>query len=749
MRAIGLAALILVAACSPAKPDGPPPQPSILVPPDDATLAAREKHENQGGMWMPEQVLPQAEELRALGLQIDPDQLADPMAHPLGAVIWLGGCTASFVSAEGLIITNHHCATGALQFNSTPEQNLLNDGYLAKTRADEKSAGPAQRVYVTQAFKDVTGEVRAGLEAEADAKKRYELVEKRQKEIVAGCEKGRGDVRCNVVSYFGGEKFVLVELLELRDVRLVYAPHESIGNYGGEIDNWRWPRHSGDYSFFRAYVGPDGKPADFDAKNVPYKPRDHLKIAKKGLDEHDLVFVAGYPAQTTRLKTSREVEEAVSWSYPRRQKLCEEYIALLEKLGKDDKDLAIKGRSLLRSLNNVLTNIKGQLDGLVKGGLEKQKAEMEKELLAWLDQHPEHAAAKEAVTRMAAEYDKHAARRDEEAATNEMVGMSTLLGAADIIVHMALERPKADADRHPDFQERNWKRLDQRQQQLQQSYARKLDLEKLKLSAVRAARLPKEQRPKLLEMILGKAEPTPEAIDKAFAALYETTKLEAVEERVRLIHEATIEQLKASQDPFIRLALQLRPVLQQFEDENHAYEGATLLDRPKYIAAMRAKRGGVLAPDANQTLRITWGTVRGYRPTPDAEVYYPFTKLSEMVAKNTGEDPFDAPVALLAAAKTGPFEPYVHPKMKEVPIDFLTDCDITGGNSGSPTLNARGELVGLAFDGNYEAMASDWIFMPPITRSIHTDIRYVLWIMDRVDKADHLLKEMGLTPAIP
>jgi hypothetical protein len=747
MRAACLLALGLV-ACSPAAPNGTvAPQPTTA--PVDPALEARKKHESPGGMWMPRQLLDQAEQLKRLGLEIDPQSLADPMSFPLGAVVWLGGCSASFVSPDGLIITNHHCATGALQFNSTPEQNLLNDGYLAKTRADEKSNGPAARVYVTQAFRDVTGEMRAGIEGETDPKKRYDLMEQRQKAIVASCEKDRPHVRCNVVSYFGAAEYTLIELLELRDVRLVYAPHESVGNYGGEIDNWRWPRHSGDYSFFRAYVGPDGKPADFDAKNVPYEPRHHLKIAQKPLEAHDLVFVAGYPAQTTRLKTSREVTEAVQWYYPRRLKMCEEYIALLERLGKEDPNLAIKGRSLLRGLANVQTNIKGQLDGLVKGGLEKQKAQLEADLLAWLKEHPEHADARAAVAELAAEYEKHSARRDEEAATSEIVAMSAMIAAADLVVHMALERPKPDAERHPDFQERNWKRHEQRQQQVQQSYARRLDHEKLKLALLRAASLPADKRPKVLELLLGKNEPTPEAIDQALGAMYDKTKLEDPNERVRLLREAKIQELEKSADPFIRLAVKMRPILQGYEDLGRAYEGATVLHRPKYVAALRAKLGGVLAPDANQTLRVTWGTVRGYRPKPDADVYYPFTKLSEMVKKHTGTDPFDVPPALLDKAKKGPFGPYVHRAAGEVPVDFLTDCDITGGNSGSATLNARGELVGLAFDGNYEAMASDWIFLPEITRAIHVDIRYVLWVMDAVDGADHLLEEMGVAPAIP
>jgi len=715
----------------------------------DPFLAARQAFENPGGMWTPEQVADQGATLRELGLAMAPSVFRDPTAHPLGAVVFLGGCSASFVSPDGLIITNHHCATGALQYNSKAGANLMQDGFLAATRKDEKSNGPAARVYVTRSFVDVTARVREGIEQVADDRKRYELIQQRSKELVAGCEQGRPELRCNVVSYYGGEQYILIEQLEIRDVRLVYAPAEAIGSYGGETDNWRWPRHSGDFAFFRAYVGPDLKPADYDEKNVPYRPRHHLAIATEPLKPHDLVFVVGYPARTTRLRTAQEVAEAVDWSYPRRLELCQDYMALLDRLGKQDEQLAIKGRRLRKGLSNAAINTKGMLDGLVRGGLKDQKAALEKQLVAWAAAQADHPGVDQAIGNLAKHYAKYRGQRDADAATQEAVWMSTLLGAADIIVHMAEQRVLPDAKRHPDFQRRNHKRIEQQQQYVQRRYARELDQAKLALALERAARLPAAKQPALLELVVGQSKPTKAAIDKAVKALYEQTKLEDVDERIRLFREATSGDLQKSADPFIQLALKLRPVLQAVEDRADGYKGATILDRPKYITALRAKRGGVLAPDANATLRITYGTVRGYRPQPDAPLHAPFTTLSEMVSKHTGQVPFNAPKNLLEAAKSGPFEPYVHAGIREVPVDFLTDLDITGGNSGSPTLDAQGKLVGLAFDGNYESIASDWLFMPDVTRSIHVDIRYALWIMDRVDGADHLLAEMGIEPKLP
>ncbi len=757
MKAVTSGALLVVlmaVGCGPSRMGREPDDGSSIpiagsADKPDPTLAGRQAFENPGGMWTPGQVADQAATLRKLGVAMDPEAFRDPTAHPLGAVVFLGGCSASFVSSDGLIITNHHCAAGALLYNSQGGDNFLRDGFLAAARKDEKWNGPAARVYVTQAFTDVTTKVRDGIEKVADDLQRHELIQQHNKRLVADCEEGRPELRCSVVSYYGGEQYVLIEQLEIRDLRLVYAPAESIGSFGGETDNWRWPRHAGDFAFFRAYVGPDLQPADYDEKNVPYRPKHHLEIASEPLKASDLVFVVGYPARTTRLRTAQEVGEAVDWSYPRRLRLCRDYITLLDQLGAKDEQLGIKGRRLRKGLSNAAINTKGMLDGLVQGGLKDQKVALETKLKQWAASQEQHRGAGAAIANLAKHYAKYRGQRDQDAATQEAVWMSSLLRAADVIVHMAEQRPQPDADRHPNFQKRNHQRMEQRERHVHRSYARELDQAKLVLALQRAARLPKGKRPALLRLVLGDKRPTAAAISKAVALLYDTTKLGNVDERIALLRMASTDQLTKSTDPFIQLALKLRPALQQIEDRADAYQGAMVIDRPKTIAALRAHQGGVLAPDANATLRITYGTVRGYRPTPEAALHAPFTKLSGMVKKHTGRPPFNAPAALIQAAKQGPFDPYRDSAVGEVPVDFLTDLDITGGNSGSPTLNAAGKLVGLAFDGNYESIASDWLFMPSVTRSIHVDIRYVLWVMDRVDGADHLLREMGLEPKLP
>jgi hypothetical protein len=723
------------------------PPPAVVSPPPYQPLVPR--FENPGGMWMPNQMAAHGAKLKELGLAVDPAALADPTSGVLSAVVSLGGCSASFVSPEGLVATNHHCATGALQHNSTPAQNLLVNGWLAKTRAEEKNNGPQARVYVTRAVTDVTTKVMDGVAKLADDRQRYKTIEKRQKEIVAACEKGRAGTRCNVASFYEGAQHFLVEQLEIRDVRLVWAPPAGVGNYGGEIDNWRWPRHTGDVSLFRAYVGKDGQPADYSPDNVPYKPPHYLRIAKEPLRENDLVFVAGYPGRTSSLKTRAEVAEAISWGYPRRQKLFEDYLARLAETTKDDKEAQIRATSYVRRFGNALTNTKGQLEGLVKGGLAQDKERQEKELRAFIETDKDRKAKYGSVLDdIGKEIDKNAAHREADAELRDELHLPKLMWAAATVVRMAEERAKPDAERDPEFQQRNWARHEQALDALATSYHRKVDEALLGLALERGARMPEKERSAAIAKIVPGKDLSSDAIRKAVARLYDGTTLGDGKARLELFRKATTAELRKSKDPLIALALELRPLVRDAEERQERLSGRMAILKPKYIEAMRAYRKDPFAPDANGTLRITYGTVRGYKPTPDAAQYRPFTSLSEVIAKDKGAPPFDVPARLRAAQAAHKLGPYVDETLGDVPVDFLADLHITGGNSGSATLNAKGELVGLVFDGNYEAMASDWVFVPSLTRSIHVDIRYVLWLLDAVDGGDALLEEMGVEPKI-
>lgn len=720
----------------------------------DPGLGFRMHYQDPGGMWMPSQMtLPQhTENFQKMGVKLDAKTLADPLSAPLAAVVWLGGCTASFVSPEGLIVTNHHCAQGALQLNSDKDHDYIQDGFLAKTKADEKTAGPAQRVMVAQAFRDVTHEMRDGIDAIKDPVARHDETDKRMKQLVTACEKDRPGIRCNVSGFFGGGLYQLIEMLEIKDVRLVYVPARSVGDYGGEIDNWEWPRHTGDWSFFRAYVGKDGKPADFSPDNVPFQPKHWLKVTTAGLKPADFVMVTGYPGQTDRLATASDVHHDLEWFYPYLIAYLDERYKLAESFINDpDKERSQKATVAKQGVQNGLEKFQGVLQGFQKNpDLVAQKDSLDKRTKQWAST-PDHAEYKAAIdkleTILAEEH--RTARVDFDRGV--AFGGSRLLGTSLSLTRWAEERAKPDPDRKPGFQERDMSRARAGQKQFAKQYDRTLDRASFRLALVRALQLPEADRPWLATLLdTGKKKIDEKLIDATLDGWYKAPLIEDEKLRLELLEKGTAKELKASKDPFVRAAQRIWPVYKAEEKKTDARSGELMLVRPLYVDAMKQALGGALAPDANSTLRITYGTIKSLKPESKDVADWPFTIASQILAKDTGKDPFNSPTKLLEAIKAKKFGPYGDPTLGgELSIDFESDLDITGGNSGSPTLNDKGELVGLAFDGNKEGLASDVVFNGATTRTISVDARYMIWTMDLLDGAKHLIKEMGLQPKFP
>ena len=445
------------------------------------------------GMWMPQQIPALSGRLKAMGFEGDPEGFADLTGQPMGAIVSLMGCSASFVSADGLIVTNHHCVQDALQYNSTPERNLLENGFMARTREDELSNGPGARVSVTMRVTEVTDDLNRRLSPNLTDRKRFDVVELWTKERTAACEKDGS--RCRVASFFGGLRWFEIKQLELRDVRLVYAPAKGIGNFGGETDNWRWPRHTGDFSFYRAYVGPDGKPAPYAKDNVPYRPKHWLKVSPKGAGPGDLVFVVGFPGVTQRHRTYSEIAESTDWQLPRSIRRSTEQLAILDELARSSPELAIKVERRIRALNNGLTKNRGVLDGLVAGGVLEKKKEQERDLSAWIAANPERRMVLgDVLPALKAMDDEAATTRERDAIFNGFRsgrGEGSILGVADTVVEFARNRPKKDIDREPEYQQRNWARtrdgLDRMQRTLDPSVDRALLRYQLHEAALLAA----------------------------------------------------------------------------------------------------------------------------------------------------------------------------------------------------------------------------------------------------------------------
>lgn len=712
----------------------------------DPHLAARQAFVNPGGMWMPTQMtLPiHQEQLRALGTTFSGDSLAYPAGPPLAAVVQLNGCTGSFVSPEGLIITNHHCVQDALQASSSPDHDYIERGYLARTRAEEKPVGAAARVLLTTKMTDVTATITRELAAIGEPRARKQEIERRKKSQVADCERDRPEIRCEVASFFRGAEFWLIEQVAIRDVRLVYAPPRSIGNYGDEIDNWAWPRHTGDFALYRAYVDTDGIPADPSPQNIPYAPPHWFRIATAPLAEHDVVMVAGYPGGTQRITTYSEVQFDVDWTYPTQIQSLRASYAALEKLGTAGGSTAMKAGVLKSYVQNDLENTEGMLAGLKRGDTLATKKAADASVRAWAAGPGREDLARK-LDELEAFLAGERAHAAADAALEEVLHSSMLASVAHQIVRMAEERQKPDGERQVGFQDRDVPDLLDEQGEFAAELDAAIDRALLRLALVRALELPESDRP-WLRAVLGakRGAPLTEAmIDARLSVLYKGTRLSDEATRVGLFKDASPAKLRASKDPFVKFALALRPATRALDERSERDAGDRALLAPAYATAMRGVLGGALAPDANSTLRVTYGTVKRRGDVP------PFTVASEILAKDTGSYPFDAPASLLTAVRAKQWGPYADPALGELPVNFLSDVDTTGGNSGSPTLNGRGELVGLLFDGTIESVSSDVVFDPAITRSIHLDIRYALWVMDLLDGADHLLTEMGVTPSLP
>jgi len=711
------------------------------------------------GMWMPQQIPELAPRLRAMGFAGDPKAFADLTGFPMGAIVSLGGCSASFVSPEGLIVTNHHCVQGALQYNSKPDRNLMVDGYLAKTRADELWVGPGSRVMVTVSVKDVTDEITGKIDPTTSDRKRYDLVERRVKERTAACEKD--GLRCTVSSFFEGRKWFELAQMEIPDVRLVYAPAAGIGNFGGETDNWQWPRHTGDFGFYRAYVSPAGKAVPYAKENVPFRPKQFLRVSTKGANPGELVFVAGYPGRTFRLNTYAQVKETVDFTLPRVVKRYAEQIALLEKLSKEDRETALRVSTRLRGLNNTLTKDKGVLEGMTKGGLLARKEANEKALALWIDADPARKAAYgDVLPALNALVAEKARTRERDALLVELSGGMgrvpySVLGSAQALYLFSVEKAKPDAERDAAYQQRNWTRVREAQERAQRNLDPKADRALMAYTLADVAKLPAGQRIEAVDKAVGL---TPGMSDadaaKAIASFLDRflagTKLYDGGFRLGCLDKSTAD-LVATNDTALVLAAALYPLAEQNRERAKERTGATYRLGPLYAGALLLKSGGLVAPDANSTLRVTYGQVKPVEPR-DGLLYLAQTTLAGVVEKATGTGEFDAPKAELEqirALRAGKKTPYLDPKLNDVPVDFLSTVDTTGGNSGSATLNAAGELVGLLFDGTYDTVASDYLFDEEKTRSIHVDSRYMLWVMTNVDGATSLLGEMGLQGSDP
>jgi len=685
------------------------------------------------GQWQPHQLPQLSSELKRIGITMPAAKLADLSKHPMSAMVSLGGCSASFVSPDGLVVTNHHCAYGAIQRNSTPEQNYIVNGFLAKTRAEELPGGPSTLIYVTEKVENVTKRVLDGLSPTLSGSERHALVAARVKALIAECETDKS-TRCSVPAFHRGLEYYRIKQLMIRDVRLVHAPSDRIGNFGGDIDNYEWPRQTGDYSFLRAYVGKDGRPADPSPDNVPYRSKDFLVVSAEGLKNGDPILLAGYPGRTSRYKLPSEIRFARDVDFPTKAATITADLATIAAATQGNPAWDVRYASVAKSLNNVLKKTQGLMDGFARKDIAAIKDVQDAEFRTWQQSHA--GANKNLLTELDAVIARDMALQRQEAAWNEATH-SDLLKSARTLYRLALERQKPDAEREGGYQERDLSFIKARLTRLEQSFVPSVDEARYKAALGRYARIDGAVRPQGIDALL----PT----EAALPALYRSSELADTAKRLAWIGKDP-QAFRASNDPFIALAVRLHDAGMALENQRNEIDGNLERVIPQYMAAViafKTSQGKPVYPDANSTLRVTYGTVSPYAPR-DGLLKGPFTTVEGILEKETDKDPFIVPAALKQAIQGKRYGVFKDKALGTVPVNFLSSADTTGGNSGSAVMNGRGELVGLNFDSTYESITKDWYFDTAITRAIHVDIRYMLWVMKEVDHADNLLKEMTI-----
>jgi len=533
--------------------------------------------------------------------------------------------------------------------------------------------------------------------------------------------------------------------LEIRDVRLVYAPPGGVGAFGGDVDNWMWPRQTGDFAFYRAYVGADGAPAAYAPDNVPYQPRHWLRFADTALKDGDFVMVAGYPGRTNRYALAAEFDTTEQWSYPTTIEHYRQLIALVEARSKNDPEIAVRYAAMVRGWENTMKNYEGQLQGFRRMGASARKHAEDSAVLDWLQMQGEAGyTALQAHRELVAIDAQIRINRERELALTQFEG-TALISTAIRLYRLARERDLSDADRAQGYQERDLAGIEGMLQQMERRYAPQMDRDLQRYWLNEYLRLPVAQRTEVFDEWLGGNDAA--AVERVLARLA-TSVLISPEARLRWMRASRAE-FEASQDPAIRYAVMMNATLLERDTRQKILAGKALQFRPAYLQALadyRRERGEAVYPDANSSLRITFGNVRGYTE-PNGRAHRPFTTIDQIPPKATGKEPFDAPKALLDAVRARRFGGQSDQRLGTVPVNFLADLDVTGGNSGSPVLNAQGQLVGLLFDMNWESVSSNWIFDAGMTRTISVDQRYMRWIMQEVYPAPRILRELGSAPA--
>ncbi len=696
------------------------------------------------GMWIPLLINKNIAEMQEMGLKLTAEDIYNVNNSSLKDAITIfgRGCTGEIISPEGLLLTNHHCGYGSIQKVSTPEANYLDDGFWAMNKGEEIHV-PGLTVQFLNYMKDVTRKVLDGVKDDMTEDERAEIIKKHKKDIVDHAIKD-SHFNAKVVSFFGGNEYYLFVYETFTDIRLVGTPPESIGKFGADTDNWMWPRHTGDFSMFRVYTGPDGKPAEYAEENVPMKSKHFLPVNIAGVEKGDFAMIMGYPGGTDRFLSSFGVDLAINTSNPTIVDIREEKLAIMREGMDADDAVRLQYATKFAQTANYWKYFIGQTKGLKRLKVKEKKQKEEAEFQNWINQNPK-AKMKygDALTLLESSHDvmgqytlaqtyfMEAVYRGPEILkyANSFKGLKKVLEnkeATDEEITSTVNKLKSGVAKH--FKDYN------------STIDRNMLASMMKMYH---EEVPLDQQPAYLLKIDSKFKGD---YDKYADYVFNKSIFSNKDKVETFLENPSAKKIK--KDPaFVAVRAFVAKYYENADNLKQAYDDLAKGHR-LYIAGLREMNPDQnYSPDANFTMRLTYGTVEDYYPA-DAIHYDYFTTMDGIMQK---EDPsnweFVVPEKLKELYEAKDFGQYGEDGVMKV--CFLTTHDITGGNSGSPVINGKGELIGLAFDGNWEAMSGDIAFEPELQRTINVDIRYVLFVVDKFAGAKNLIDEMTLVTERP
>jgi hypothetical protein len=670
-------------------------------------------------------------DLKNAGIKLEADQIFNPSGVSLtDALVRVGGCTGSFISEEGLIITNHHCVYGNVARLSNKDHNYLEDGFVAGDKSAELPVSMPCRI--TQSYEDVSDEVLKGLDENTDAKTRLITIAANIKTITEREQKLNPDLDIEVSEMFVGKSYTLFRYVLLKDVRLVMAPPLTVGQFGGDSDNWEWPRHNGDFSLVRAYVGKDGKPAPYSKDNIPYKPKNTLKINPKGTQEGDFVFIMGYPGRTFRHESGAYLKFQQEVQLPVIQQFYKQYIDWMKQYSEGDVNKRLAFAGTIQGMENTEKNYRGKIQGLRRTDVVAQRLAQDQQLKSIYNaetQPREYEFAKTTMTEIEQNW-------VQKTKIGRLYFYSTFLDNQSKIGHignliLSTQNQKLDpakteilAEAEKSLKAIDWK--------MEQHVVESLLHDLYKMAGASGNSTFKfgdknglnATGKKLLSKSIFMGKTSPEAIWAAWKK--NPQKFTAKKDALILILSELQADINSARSVWSTTGLELSKLM------------------PRYISLREKLLQSQFIPDANSTLRLTYGYIRSYSPN-DGESHSPYTSLDGIFEKaNTSNDYRLPSMVADKLRKENIPQIFKDPKTGKVVVGILYNMDTTGGNSGSPVLNAQGELIGINFDRSFTATINDFAWNEKYSRSIGCDIRYVIYVLKYVSEADHILKELNI-----